>query len=182
MTAVSGTDVLVVYASRSGGTEQIAAAIAEELRACRLRVHVREVRGVHDLVRYRAVVIGSALYFGRWRPSAVRFLRRHRDELARMRVWLFQSGPLDRTSRVRAPRAVRRLLPFLGADPPATFGGRLDASTARGFLARDLVEHRRGGDFRDWAAIRAWAHAIAEDLADATEESGELRAHRRPSS
>lgn len=167
---MTGTDVLVVYASRSGGTEEIASAIAQELRARRLRVHVREARGVHDLVRYRAVVLGSALYFGRWRPSAVRFLRRHRDELARMRVWLFQSGPLDRTSQVRTPRAVRRLLPFLGADPPVTFGGRLDAGTARGFLARDLVAQRKGGDFRDWAAIRAWAHAIAEDLAAASPE------------
>ena len=108
---MSGTDVLVAYAGRHGGTEEIASAVADELRACGLRVHVSEVRGVHDLPRYRAVVLGSTMCFGRWRPGAVRFLRRHRGELARMRVWLFQTGPLGRRTRVATPGAVRRFLP-----------------------------------------------------------------------
>ncbi|WP_235921813.1 flavodoxin domain-containing protein [Lentzea tibetensis] len=44
---------------------------------------------------YHAVVIGSALYMGRWRPDAVRLLKRQQELLALRPVWLFHSGEPD---------------------------------------------------------------------------------------
>ncbi|WP_028927856.1 flavodoxin domain-containing protein [Pseudonocardia acaciae] len=158
-------EVLVAYATKRGSTEEIASVIADEIGERGPRVHLRDAREVHDLLGYHAVVLGSALYNGRWQRPAVRLLRQHLAELARMRVWLFQSGPLDeRVHPPTTPRAVLRLLPRIGADPPITFAGRLDAGTARGFIARKMVEHGRAGDFRDWDAIRAWAAGIADAL------------------
>lgn len=158
------TNVLVAYATRHGSTEEIAGAVADELREHGVRVELRDAREVHDLLRYDAVVLGSAVYYGRWQRAAVRLLRRHRDELARLRLWLFQSGPLGHSDDTQVPGSVRRLLPTLGAPAPVTFAGRLDAGTSRGFVARKMVEHGRAGDFRDWDAIRDWAGEIARSL------------------
>src|SRR3954454_5448741 len=89
-------DVLVVHASRGGGTSGIATIVADELRARGLMVGVATAAdaSTHDvsLAGYRAVVLGSALYAGRWRRDAVRFLHRRAVMLRGRRVWLFQSG------------------------------------------------------------------------------------------
>lgn len=159
-------NVLVAYATKRGSTEEIAAAIAGELREHGVRAELRDAREVHDLLRYDAVVLGSAVYHGRWQRAAVRLLRRHLAELARLRVWLFQSGPLGHANTRSTPGAVGRLLPELGAPTPTTFPGRLDRGTARGWIARTMVQHGQAGDFRDWDAVRAWAGQIAEALTD----------------
>ncbi|NMI00336.1 flavodoxin domain-containing protein [Pseudonocardia acidicola] len=160
------SDVLVAYATRSGATAEIAEAIATELRACGLDTDVRAAGSVHDLDGYRAVVLGSALYLRRWRPDAVRFLRRHVAALSDRRVWLFHSGPCgrDRDAPQPEPAVVRRRRRSLDCDPPVTFGGKLDPATARGFFARRMATGELAGDFRDWTRIRAWARGIAAEL------------------
>ncbi|HXV92928.1 MAG TPA: flavodoxin domain-containing protein [Pseudonocardia sp.] len=158
--------VLVAYASKFGSTAEIADAIADEIRGCGLDVDVVEAGRVRDVTPYGAVVLGSALYAGRWRRPAVGMLRRHRRELAGRPLRLFHSGPLDAEGeRQPPPKAVARMLPALGADEPVTFGGRLEKDTARGFIARKMVDNGHGGDFRDWDAIRAWARDTAGSLA-----------------
>jgi menaquinone-dependent protoporphyrinogen oxidase len=164
--------VLVAYASRSGSTAGIAAAIGDELRAHGHAVDVREVAGVQDIASYDAVVLGSALYLRRWRRAAVRFLHRHIDELRQRQVWLFHSGPVgpDRDQEQAMPAVVRRLAHEIGATPAVTFAGALEPDTARGFLARRLAAGDLAGDSRDWHRIRAWAVDINAALA-ATERS-----------
>ena len=86
--------VLVTAASRHGGTREIAEAIARELEAQGVSVELRELEEVSDLGRYDAVVLGSAVYLGRWLEPALRFVERHADELAERKTWLFSSGPI----------------------------------------------------------------------------------------
>lgn len=85
--------MLVAYATKNGATEGIATTIADELRIHGLRVDVAPAADVGDVGGYRLVVLGSAVYLGRWRPDAVAFLRRHIDQLRGRQVRLFQSGP-----------------------------------------------------------------------------------------
>ncbi|NBH11750.1 flavodoxin domain-containing protein, partial [Amycolatopsis sp. SID8362] len=85
--------VLVAYAGRHGGTRQIAEVIAAELGGTGLTVDVRDAADVAGVADYAAVVVGSALYYGRWRPEAVRLLERNARALAERPVWLFHSGP-----------------------------------------------------------------------------------------
>jgi menaquinone-dependent protoporphyrinogen oxidase len=66
---------------------------------------------VDDLGPYEAVVLGSAVYAGSWMKDAVSFAERHGDALARMRVWLFSSGPLG--EEVKDAEAQPRQLPEL---------------------------------------------------------------------
>jgi menaquinone-dependent protoporphyrinogen oxidase len=160
--------VLVAYASRSGATAEIAQWLAERLRgeAEDLDVTVAEVTDSLDPSGYDTVILGSALYEGRWMRPAARFARRNRHELANAWVWTFSSGPLDDSATKRevpitnsADRASRRLL----ARDHATFGGRL-APDSRGWLAHTMVEGGHGGDFRDRTQIDAYADQIAGEL------------------
>lgn len=66
------TSVLVAYATKSGSTARIAEIIAEALREQGLQAEVRPAREVLKPAGYDAVVLGGALYAGRWHkaPSA----------------------------------------------------------------------------------------------------------------
>lgn len=54
-------------------------------------VEVALVAEVGDLAPYSAVIIGSAVYNGRWLDEARQFLREHDGELARQPTSLFSS-------------------------------------------------------------------------------------------
>ena len=175
--------VLVAYATRHGATAGIAEHIAEELAGRGHDARARPVEDVDGLEGYDAVVLGGAAYMFHWLKPAVRFAKRHRDELAALPVWLFSSGPLG-TDRVDAegkdvlettrPREFAELTDlirprgervFFGAyDPDADPIGLAERLTRRMPAARDSLP---AGDFRDWDAITAWADEIAEELTSA---------------
>ncbi|GAA4524970.1 flavodoxin domain-containing protein [Amycolatopsis samaneae] len=157
------TAVLVAYAGKTGGTREIAEVIAEVLRDHGLSVRVLDAAEVTAVQEYAAVVLGSALYFHRWRPEAVRLLERNAEALAGRPVWLFHSGPCGPgagTARVSLPARVALLAARIDAERTETFGGRLDPAKARGVVARLVASGQRAGDFRDWDRIRAWASDI----------------------
>ncbi len=159
--------VLVAYGSKYGSTAEIAERIGEVLTKEGLAVDVRPAADVADLASYGAVVLGSGLYAGRWHRDARRFARRHRKVLARCPVWLFSSGPLDPSASERdipPTPGVRRIADRIAARGHVTFGGRLEGDV-QGRVARMIVNSGRGGDFRDFERIAAWATTVAQDLA-----------------
>lgn len=158
-------EILVAYATKSGSTKEIAEAIAEWIRSASHEVTVQDAAQIRSIAPYQAVVVGSALYAGRWRRDAVKLLKRNADLLAERPVWLFQSGPLGAELGPRqAPRFVIETAARIGADEPVTFGGRLTPETAVGFIAKKMARGDMAGDFRDWDEIDRWASAIAEKL------------------
>ncbi|SER71582.1 flavodoxin domain-containing protein [Lentzea albida] len=162
------SEVLVAYATKMGGTKGIAEAIAARIRAASHEVTVMDAADVKSVEPYKAVVLGSALYAARWRPEAVKFLKRNAPALARKPVWLFHSGPLGaEVEPQKAPRKVRELAARIGAEQPTTFGGRVTPENAVGFLARKMAQGPMAGDHRDWDAIDLWAYKIAEHLVSA---------------
>ena len=163
----SGTRVLVTYASEHGGTKGIAEAIGEALRGAGVDADVAEVGTVRDLTPYRAAVVGSAVYMGRWRPEAVEFLRRNAAWLSAMDVWLFDSGPVgDKLEEQPLPKKVEQIAEGIGIRGRRNFAGRLDPE-GKGFMYRAMAK-KMPGDWRDFDAIRAWARDIAETLEDAS--------------
>ncbi|WP_411149215.1 flavodoxin domain-containing protein [Streptomyces sp. A30] len=164
--------VLIAYGTKNGSTAEIAEWIAEALRDRQVDADVRSAAEVQDVTAYDAVLIGGGLYAGRWQRDATRFARRHRKALGRLPVWLFSSGPLDPSASERdipPVPGVARLVTRLDARGHATFGGRLTEG-ARGFIARQIIQQGKGGDFRDRAQIEAWGHGIAAELAGSTME------------
>ncbi len=157
--------VLVAYGTKAGATGGIAEAIGEMFRESGLETDVVRVEEAGDPASYGAVVVGSAVYAGKWRREAVRFLRRNQNVLAARPVWLFQSGPLDHKSASRdmkLPGSVGRFASFLGVRGHVTFGGAL-APDAKGFIAGAMAK-RMAGDYREFDAIRGWASRVAREL------------------
>ena len=94
--------VLVASATRHGATAEIAEAIAATLKDRGLKVELRRVEEVADMSGYDAVVLGSAVYIGKWLEPARQFAVDHAAELAMRPTWLFSSGPLgDPRARTR---------------------------------------------------------------------------------
>ncbi len=148
-----------------GSNREIADFIAAVLLEHGLDAEAASVRGLRSLEGWDAVVLGSALYAAHWQRDANRFVTRNREALAARRVWVFTSGPLDRTLAAAnlpiAPNAAEILagVPYEGHR---TFGGRLTPD-AEGVDEQILRTHAVG-DFRDWTAIREWAASIARAL------------------
>jgi menaquinone-dependent protoporphyrinogen oxidase len=159
--------ILVAVASRHGSTLEIARAVAAELQACGMVAEVREAGDVTAVEGYDAVVLGSAVYVGKWLPEARRFVERHQEQLSRLPVWLFSSGPLgaaDPQPHGDLP-SLPDLLRVTGAREHRTFAGALVGGRL-GLGERLIVKvvNAPEGDFRDWGGIRAWAGAIAAAL------------------
>jgi menaquinone-dependent protoporphyrinogen oxidase len=153
--------VIVAAASRHGSTAEIADRIADRLRedlphhwsVCR-----SDPGNAWSFPDADAVVLGSAIYFGRWLRPARQALQRIDD---RDHVWLFSSGPIV------APDDSEQLTEHgrSAHHPHATFGGLLDPSRLSRLeciLAR--LVHAGAGDYRDWSAIDRWADGIADEL------------------
>jgi menaquinone-dependent protoporphyrinogen oxidase len=163
--------VLVAHATKHGATAEIAERIAQVLREAGLPVDVQPADRVADLGPYGAVVLGSAIYIGRWRKEAVAFLKANRPALAERKVWLFSSGPTGEGDPVelvegrRVPEALQPVVDRIRPRDVTVFHGVLDPKELS-FLERWMIKNVKApvGDFRDWDAITAWAAAIAEEL------------------
>ena len=163
--------VLVTAASRHGATIAIAERIAEALRTGLpddTVVEVRPAAEADDTAAYDAVVLGSAVYMGRWLDDA-------RDVAARIAahpsrpVWLFSSGPVgDPPKRDEEPAEVGDLVKSTQAREHRSFAGRLDRQRL-GFAEKAVVVALRvpDGDFRDWTSIDSWGRQIAAELSKA---------------
>jgi menaquinone-dependent protoporphyrinogen oxidase len=165
------SNVLVAYATKHGATEEIAEAITGELLAAGHaadRVPAEDVKAVDS---YDAVLIGSAVYMGRWHRATRQLLSRQSKELGERPLWLFSSGPCGQADPSwSAPPGIERQAKRLGARGHVVFGGRMPSEPSnfieRGIAQKASEEYR---DLRDWDTIRGWAREIATELSPANE-------------
>ena len=163
--------VLVAYATKYSATAEIAEKIGEVLREAGLEADVLPADRATDLAAYQAVILGSAVYIGRWRKEAVKFLQANEQALAEKPVWLFSSGPTgegDAEELLQGWRLPGKLQPIVDRVQPrdvAVFHGATDVNKLN-FIEKWMLKNVKApvGDFRDWGAITAWATAIADEL------------------
>jgi menaquinone-dependent protoporphyrinogen oxidase len=152
--------ILVAYATKHGSTREVAEKIAETLRECDREVECQPAGEVGALDDYEGVVLGGALYTGRWHRDAVRFLDRHRCAFASVQLAVFAVGPrtLDEkdveASRAQLDNALAKV-PDISPDLVAVFGGVVDPTTLHFPFNR-----MPASDARDWEAIRVWAEQV----------------------
>lgn len=162
--------VLIAYASKYGSTGEVAEAIAKRLDERGLDAVAKPVDSVDGLEGYSAVVLGTALYFFRWRGAAHRFLRRHRRELAAMPVAVFGMGPIEDApeqyagAREHLDKGLAKHA-WLTPVSVAVFGGRIDPDHLRFPDSNPAVRQMGWVDLRDWDAVDAWADSLAVALA-----------------
>ena len=129
------------------------------LRAARHDTDVVAPEEVHGSEEYDAVVLGSAVYAGRWLAAARNLALRLGPGRA---VWLFSSGAAPDG---RDPADVAGLQEGTAARGHRFFAGRLErARLSAPERALVRVVGTPDGDRRDWAAVRAWAEGIAAEL------------------
>lgn len=167
--------VLVTYASQFGSTGEVAAAIAQMLCGGGLAADVRLVTHVNDLSPYRAVIVGAPVQSSEWMPEAVNFVRTNRDSLSKLPVAYFLTCmTLGLTDRPEERQKIAGVLEKVQGDIPTVipvakglFAGALDYSKMS-FMYRMIYQvtapDHTTGDFRDWAAIRAWAETTGQKL------------------
>lgn len=165
------TRVLVVYATKYGATAGIAEKIGEVLNQAGFRADVLSADRAGDLSSYRAVVLGSAVYIGRWRKEAARFLRANEKVLSEQLVWLFSSGPTSEGDPVEAmegwtfPKGLKASADRIRPRDITIFQGAIDSKKMTG-MDKWMISKVKAplGDFRDWEAVTSWATAIADVL------------------
>jgi menaquinone-dependent protoporphyrinogen oxidase len=158
--------ILVTVASRHGSTAMIGDCIREELEGLGHRTHVVPAELVDDVSSYDAVVLGSAVYAGRWLGAARKVAARFEADLRRRPVWLFSSGPVgDPAKPSQPPAEALELTQRLNARDHQVFEGRLDRGQL-GIGERLVVRAFRApsGDYRPWPAVAAWARMIGDSL------------------
>ncbi|WP_100497596.1 flavodoxin domain-containing protein [Geodermatophilus chilensis] len=174
-----GPRVLVVFASRHGATREIAAELARHLpctgagRRCGLSTVLAPVQQQPDPAGFDALVVGSAVYDGRWLPSARRYVAAATEGWGSRPTWLFSSGLGSELGAAPTPTdlddavGTRR-----GADLVVrghrAFAGRLERRLLSATECASLGRHHLAeGDFRDWREVRRWSAAIAAEVAQA---------------
>ena len=163
--------VLVVYASQYGATAEIAEKIGEALRQAGLNADVLSADSGCDPGSYGAVVLGSAVYIGRWRKEASRFLSANEKLLTGRPVWLFSTGPTgdgkaeELLQGWRFPGALKPVADRIQPRGITVFHGYLNNEKLN-FIEKWMIKKVKApaGDFRDWDAISRWARSIADAL------------------
>ena len=116
-------------------------------------VEVGAAADVRTLDGYSAVVLGGALYMGRWHKDAAAFLKRYRQPLAELPLAIFAMGPATMeeadvaASRQQLDHALEAA-PELSPAAVAIFGGVVDPSKLRFPFTRMAAS-----DARDWEAV-----------------------------
>jgi menaquinone-dependent protoporphyrinogen oxidase len=167
-----GMNILVTYASKYGATKEIAEKIGELLRQAGLKVDVSPVDGIRDLSSYKAVILGSAIYVGKWQKKAAKFLQANEKILADRPVWLFSSGPtgdgdpVELVEGQRLPAALQPVVNHIHPRDVAVFHGYINPDKINfieKWAIKSLVK-KPFGDFRDWNAIASWATSVGDTL------------------
>ena len=166
--------VLVAAASKHGATYEIAERIGVDLAESGLEVDVRSLADVDDIGPYEAVVLGSAIFYGKWMKEAIHFVDAHATELAARPTWLFASGAITGNPPVAEEdpqgvlgRLIERLVTATHAREHKLFAGKLDSRTLRPTERLPVKLARcREGDWRDMNAVDDWAAAIAHELSE----------------
>jgi len=162
---------LVTYATKYGGTGEIADKIGEELTRAGIITEAIPVKQVESPANYRAVVVGSALYMGRLRREAVRFLGYHQEALSGMPVWLFYSGPTGEGNPEellkdwRLARKVQKIVDMIRPRETKVFHGVLKPEKLS-YFEKWILKNVKAemGDFRNWEEVSLWSKKIAAEL------------------
>jgi menaquinone-dependent protoporphyrinogen oxidase len=157
--------ILIAYATRCGSTLEIARAVLQDLKARGCAVDLHPADKVPSLAPYKAVVLGSAVRFGKWLPEAVDFVRAHQSELKRVPTVFFtvhiqNTGP-DEAARKARLAYIEPVRALLKPQAEAFFAGKIDLSRLSfGVRMIARIMKARDEDRRDWPAIHAWAKTI----------------------
>jgi len=163
--------ILIAYASRSGVTAEIAAAIGKSFSQNGIPVDVLAMQEVRALSQYRAVVAGSAIRNRAWLPEAMEFIKNNRAALsprpfATFTVCITLAMSNSEQYRKAVSDWIQPVRTQVKPVSEGLFAGRLDFSKLpfnwdtlklRTVVAMGIFPKE---DRRDWNAIQTWAESL----------------------
>lgn len=159
--------VLIAYATRTGSTVQVAAAIGETLGARGYAVDVKPIKENPSTSGYDAVIVGSAVNGAQWLPEAVEFVSNNRQALGQTPVALFcvhiMNLGSDEKSKANRLAYLNKVRALVKPVDEAFFAGMgMNPEKESGFTRWVYRTFKIGpeGDCRDWTQIRAWAEKV----------------------
>jgi menaquinone-dependent protoporphyrinogen oxidase len=161
--------ILVAYTSKYGSTGGVADAIGKALCSKGAAVDVLLMKNAVNLSSYQAVIVGSAIYMGKWLPEAVDFVKNNVEALRQIPVAYFLvCMTLCTPTEENRAKALAYLDPVLKAQGEikplgiGAFAGALDYNNLS-WINKKILKSKGTpeGDFRDWKAIRTWAEESA---------------------
>jgi menaquinone-dependent protoporphyrinogen oxidase len=182
--------ILIAYATGEGQTAKIANALSERLQALGHSVRLADLQhqgAWPDPAAHDAVIVAASVHAGRHQKRALRFVRQHRDVLAR-RTAAFLSVSMSAAATKEAglrmaDQQVQSFLDEAGWRPAQveTVAGALRYSRLSGLRRLAILVlgrlFRRGlrrlgwpddltrdAEFTDWAALRGFADRFAAGL------------------
>ncbi|KAJ55146.1 hypothetical protein ACMU_15430 [Actibacterium mucosum KCTC 23349] len=164
----TNTKVLVTYGSKLGSTAEVAMFIGDVLAEQGVAITVLPLSEADDLHTFDRVIIGSAIRYDRWLPVAAAFVKENKTILSRIPVSFFftcltLANPTPAALRKADAYAdkLRTLAPEVKPVTVGGFAGVLQFSRTPWpvrFVLKllSIATGVKEGDYRDWAAIRAW--------------------------
>lgn len=156
--------VLIAYATYAGSTAEVAAGIGKTLASRGFAVDCKPIREKPAVDGYQAVLIGSAVQYGKWLPEAVEFVQANQPALNRLPVALFcvhiQNTGNDENSRKARLAYLDVVRPLVQPVAEAFFAGRFDQRGAARLMPGLLARLMPAFDLRDWKKINAWAQTV----------------------
>lgn len=169
------TNVLVTFASTYRSTQEVAEVITARLRESGLFVDHQPMKKVRSLIGYSAVLLGAPLYLGHWHKDALDFLVHNQRALIQRPLAIFALGPIStdeeewQGSQSMLEKELAKF-PWLTPIKVKVFGGKYNPAKLNiphkliTSLPASPLHGLPASDVRDWAAIRAWAGNLAEQL------------------
>lgn len=167
--------ILIVYATRTGSTKEVAVFIGQTLTELGERVEVLPVSPGIDLSAYKAVIVGSAIQAGKLMPEALEFIQKNLHNLKQkpFAVFLVCMTLAMKAGDKYRPFVSGWLNPVRAMITPASeglFSGKLDIRKVPSFSERlkfrlsVLFGVWKEGDHRDWNLIEDWAKNLKVEL------------------
>ena len=179
--------MLIVHASRHGGTAGIAERIGTVMRSAGIETVVAKAADMPDPQGFDGCLVGAGVYMGSWVKEGTEFLDRYSATLAGMPVWLFSSGPLPGSSKEvtgvdpienalgpasragqRWPPQDRRACDVIQPREHRVFHGVFDPNDSPKTLSERVVRLMPvakgilpSGDFREWPVIEEWGARLS---------------------
>jgi len=172
------TKVLVTYGSRYGSTKEISEYMVRTIKENGHTVDLYEAsKAPSSIGEYDVVMIGSGIQIGKWKNTALNFLKKHKKALREKKTGLFVSCVFsmypDKLEESRQKFLVD-VADKYGLKPAGLglFGSCLDFTGKKGLkyritvniMKKDLAEmgidYDETYEFRDWPLIKEWTEGL----------------------